>query len=225
MRKASTLFTADDRKRIEAAVAEAESKTSAEIVPVVATASGRYDRPEDMVGVWLATVAVLAVWALVPEESAEHGSWGGWPAAVKAVALAAAVLGGFLAGAAGGIHVGWLRRIFTPRGHMRDEVQARARQAFYDCRVRRTAGGTGALIYVSLYERMAVVLADQAALEKLGQPALDELCKGLTGRLKGGDPTEALVATIRAAGERLSAALPQAPGNVNELPNGLMTID
>ena len=45
-------FSDEQRRAVAQAVAEAEGKTSAEIVPVVATASGRYDRAEDIVGLW-----------------------------------------------------------------------------------------------------------------------------------------------------------------------------
>ena len=83
---------------------------------------------------------------------------------------------GFVLGAALASHVGWLRLLFTPRRQMRDEVAARARAVFFDSRVHHTAGDTGLLIYVSLYERMAAVLADQSIMDKLGQAALDELC-------------------------------------------------
>ena len=71
----------------------------------------------------------------------------------------------------------WLRK-------MRDEVAARARAVFFDGRVHHTAGATGLLVYVSLYERMAAVLADQSVLDRLGQDAVDELCGVLTAGLQ-----------------------------------------
>ena len=50
MQRAANFFNAEQRQQITRAVAQAESGTSCEIVPVVATVSGRYARPEDMVG-------------------------------------------------------------------------------------------------------------------------------------------------------------------------------
>ena len=61
MKPASSLFNDQARERVNQAIAQAESKTSAEVVPVVATASGRYDRPEDIVGLWLGIIALQAV--------------------------------------------------------------------------------------------------------------------------------------------------------------------
>ena len=76
MQRAANLFSEEQRKQVEQAVIDAEAKTSAEIVPVVATASGRYDRAEDIIGLWLATIAAVAVWLLFPRKAIESGSWG-----------------------------------------------------------------------------------------------------------------------------------------------------
>ncbi len=67
MQRASDFFNGEQRKHIEKAVVEAEAKTSCEIVPVVATASGRYDRPEDMIGLWMAIFAAITVWLNIPK--------------------------------------------------------------------------------------------------------------------------------------------------------------
>ena len=225
MQRAEKLFTANDRERINQAVAAAELTTSAEIVPAVAGSSGRYDRPEDIVGLWFAVAGLAGVWLALPKAAAEHGSWGHMSETAKLGCMILAVIAGFVAGAGIGSRVGWLRRLFTPSQQLRDEVLLRARQVFFDQRVHHTAGSSGILIYVSLFERMAAVLADQAIVEKLGQAALDELCVRLTGQLRGQDPTAAICETVRAAGERLAAVLPRALDDVNELPNALVVID
>jgi putative membrane protein len=225
MKPASTLFNDEEKQRIDHAVADAESRTSAEIVPVVATVSGRYDRPEDTFGLWLAAASVVVVWLVLPEAPAEAGSWGGLPAWLQAVCLVAGVVVAFIVGPTVASRVGWLRRLFSPRKQMREEVEAAARGVFFDSRVHRTAGATGLLIYISLYERMAAVIADQAVTEAVGQPALDGLCRQLTRRLQSAGATEGLCETVRAAGEQLAGVLPRAEDDVNELPNGLVTID
>jgi putative membrane protein len=225
VQRAETLFTASDRAQINQAVAAAELKTSAEIVPAVAGSSGRYDRPEDIVGLWCALAALAGVWFALPKEAIEPGSWGHMSDIAKLGWLIAAVVAGFLIGAVLGSRIGWLRRLFTPRQQMRDEVLLRARQVFFDHRVHHTAGSSGILIYVSLFERMAAVIGDQLVLEKLGQPVLDELCGQLTGHLRTRNPTSAICETVRAAGERLGPVLPRATNDVNELPDALVVID
>ncbi len=225
MKKAADFFSDDDRARINRAVADAESQTSAEIVPVVAESSGRYDRPEDIVGLWLGVVCLAIVWWLLPQPTAESGDWSGISASAHLVSLIAAVVVGFCVGAFAGSQVPWLRRLFTPAAQMRDEVRSRAHAVFFDNRVHRTAGATGLLIYVSLFERMAAIIADTSVLEKLGQNTLDELCARLTQSLQRSPPTDALCEILAAAGQRLAPQLPRDSQDRNELPDALVIID
>lgn len=225
MQRASDLFNEEQRKYIEETVAEAEAKTSCEIVPVVATASGRYDRPEDIIGLWLAVLAAVTVWLLLPRQTDASGSWDGVPLSVGLLIMCACVVVAFMAGAVAGSRIGWLRRLFTPRNQMLEEVSARARELFFDNRVHHTSGATGILIYVSLFERTAVVLGDQTVLENLGQESLDRLCQQLTQALHQGDSTDAICGVIAEVGRQLSGPLPRAEGDVNELQNTLILID
>lgn len=225
MPQASTYFTDEQRARIREAVAKAESRTSAEIVPVVASSSGRYDRAEDIVGLLTGLVLMAITWRFYPRHWYESGSWDGPSMSFELPALVLAVLVGFLTGAAIASRIGWLRPLFTPRMQMREEVNARARQAFFDDRVHHTKGATGLLIYISLYERTAVVLADEAITEHLGQGTLDDLCAGLVRKLHEGHAAEGLVETILAAGEHLAKALPREAGDVNELADALVLMD
>lgn len=225
MTQPSTLFSDDDRRRINQAVAEAEARTAAEIVPVVAGASGRYDRAEDLAGLWLGLAALVAAWLLYPRPAAEPGSWSEPLAWGELVVLAAALLGGFVGGAVLASRIGGLRRLFTPRPQMAEEVARRARGAFFDRRLHHTAAASGLLLYVSLHERMAHVLADQAVFEKLGPEGLNQLCAGLTERLRQGHPAEALCQTVQECGERLAPLLPRAAGATNQLPDALVLLD
>lgn len=224
MRERFGRLTDQDYQRINQAVAAAESQTSAEIVPVVAAVSGRYDRPEDIVGLWLAVAALATAWSLLPPEGAA-GDWGAWPADLRLAVLVVSTVAGFIIGAVVGAHVDWLRHLFTPSRQMRDEVLVRSRQVFFDSRVHHTAGRTGLLIYVSLFERMAAVLADEAVIERLGQPALDALRDQLTAALATRPLADALCETIAAAAPRLAAALPREAGDINELPDALVVLD
>jgi putative membrane protein len=225
MQRASQVFTREDKERINQAVQQAERGTSAEIVPVVVSVSGRYDRPEDIVGLWLALAAMVAVWFVFPAAQAEHGSWEAAGPHWKLLTMLAATVLAFVLGAVLATYVWPLRRLFTPRTQMADEVATRARGVFYSQAVHHTAGQTGVLIYVSLYERMAVVLADQVVLDKLGQSTLDQLRDLLIAGLRKGDVTDAFCQTIAAAGQRLAPVLPRQADDVNELPDALVTID
>lgn len=223
MKKASKLFSEDDRKRIAQSVESAEGKTSAEIVPVVATSSGRYDRSEDVVGLWIGVIALVVVWVIF--QDTKPGEWGSTQLVISLPIVLGIVVGGWLLGVFIANHVPWLRRLFTPRKELREEVEQGARRSFFDSRVHHTAGSTGILVYVSLFEHVAVVLADQQITEKLGQEKLDEFCKEMTSALKERKYTEAFCNTIEKVGAALGEVLPRQSDDQNELENALVVID
>ena len=225
MKRASDLINEEQRKQVEIAVQEAEAGTSCEIVPVVATSSGRYDRPEDMIGLWLAILAAITVWLLLPRQSNESGSWDSVPIYVGLLTMVAGVVVAFIAGASIGSRIGWLRRLCTPRKQMLEQVSARARETFFDKRIHHTSSSTGILIYVSLFEHIAVVLGDKEIQDKLGQTFLDQLCQQLTEGLHQGNSTDTICSVIAEAGIQLSGPLPRAEGDVNELRDTLVLID
>jgi len=218
-------FDVQTRQRVQQAIAAAESRTSAEIVAVVAPDSGRYERAEDLVGLCLGLMAMALTGALWPVEYPEPGSWTEMSPWLHLAAQIAATVAGFLIGIAMANRVGWLRRVLTPRRQMRDKVWARARKTFFDRRIYATANASGLLVYVSLLERTAAILADRTVLEKLGQQALDELCNQLTTQLRQQDLAAALCSTIEAAGLRLATVLPRTGEKRNELDDSLVVLE
>ena len=224
MRRASEIINAEQRCRIESAVSAAELKTCCEIVPVVATVSGRYDRAEDLVGLWCAVLGGVGVFLTFPGHT-DAGRWGGIPIWGQVVLLAIVLLLCFVAGAAVADRFHSLRRLFTPRQQMKEEVNLRARELFFDRRVHHTAGASGLLIFVSLYERMAVVLGDRSVVGALGQTFCEDLCQRLTTSLRDEDVAAAICDTIHHAAASLESALPRTAGDVNELPDTLVLLD
>jgi len=218
-------FSEDDRRRVAQAIQDAESKTSAEIVPVIARSSGRYDRPEDIVGLWLAIVGIIAVWYVFPPSRVETGSWDTAEPVWELVSFLVVTIAGFVVGAFLASRIGWLRRLFTPAKQMREEVFGRARQVFFDNRVYRTVGASGVLLYISRYERMAAVIADQNIINKLGQAQIDQTCAEFTRLLSERTAVDALCETARSLGQRLSGVLPRAQDDVNELSDALVVLD
>ncbi len=225
MQQLKNLFPDHDREAVNKAVQDAEAGTSAEIVPVVAASSGRYDRAEDVVGLWFGLLAMAIAWAIYPMPIAEPGHWDATHPAWQLVALAAATVAGFFAGAFVGTKVDPLRRLFTPRSQMQADVYSRARTVFFDNRVHHTVGSSGVLLYVSLFEHMAAVIADETVLQKIGQDQIDLLCAEFTRRLHTSTPTQALCETIRSVGQTLSPLLPRAANDVNELADALLLLE
>jgi putative membrane protein len=225
MQPIQQLFDTEQRSKVEKSVAQAEALTSCEIVPVIASSSGRYDRAADIFGLWLTTIVACLAWWFFPRILNSSGSWGGVPAALPLLALIASMVAAFIVGAYLGSKLDWVRQLFTPQKQMRKEVSDRARQAFFDQRVHHTSSESGILIYVSLLERTAVIIGDRQVMETLGQPFLDELCKLLIDDLHRGSIADALCHVIHEAGERLSMPFPRHSNDINELQNTLILMD
>lgn len=216
-------FDEQDAQRVNATIAEVELTTSAQIVCVAAAASGRYDRAEDIFGLWLGLAGAAGVWVFLPDAVPGGDSWAGFTPAAKIAFMALAVVAGFIGGAVLASHAWPLRRPFIPKAQQRTNVTRAASAAFFNQSLHRTTAGTGLLIYLSMDERRAVVLGDHAVLGALTQPTLDELCRDLTDLLADTDPAEALCQTLRRAGEHL-AALPPDPDHHEKLPNELILV-
>ncbi len=224
MQSAFDYLNEDQQKQVEQAVVDAEKRTSCEIVPVLSTSSGRYDRPEDIVGLWFTILTALCLWYFFPR-NAGQGDWSGLPLGIELIFAALLLIIAFIIGAIVGSRIGWLRRLFTPRQQMQDEVAARAREIFFDKRVHHTDGATGILIYISLFEHMAVALADQTVIDKLGQPFVDQICQHLTQGLHSGNATAAICNVIKEIGDQASTPLPRSEDDQNELHDVLVLID
>jgi putative membrane protein len=224
MKTASRLFSEQERQLIAATVAEAEKDTAGEIVPVVATVSGRYDRAEDLFGLLLGLVALAVIWVLF-QDTTETAWAAGHTPTLGLAAIIASVVAGFLAGAALATRYPVLRLPFIPPREMRQEVERRALEAFQRYRVRTTVGGTGVLIYVSLYEHMVRVVGDDAVTEKISQADWEAICALVVDGMKTDRAADGLAQAVRKSGELLARHFPIQPGDRNELANELILID
>lgn len=210
----------EEKKQIEEAIVEAESRTSAEIVCAVATASGRYDRGAALMGIVMGIVflglgdLILSVWG---------GEAGGWStgSGMAFVWQAIAVSAGFLVGQFLTKWLPALRRLVVADLEMEREVYRGAAQVFAEEQIFSTRCAGGLLVYISLFERRVVVLADRAALEAVGQPFLETLRDVAIEHLKKGDRGQTLLSTVQQASEKLSQELPKS-GDFDELPNHVL---
>lgn len=224
--KANSLFSVLDRRRIADAIAVAEAKTSAEIIPVVAAASGRYDRAEDIFGFLLAILAwALTAW-LTPAVSLNPGEWNSGGRFEFGLVLQILIgIIAFVIGIALASRFWSLRAPFASRREMEQEVETRAAEAFQRFRLRSTAAATGVLIYVSLFERRVRVLGDSAIAEKLKDRDWEGICDAATEGIGRGAPSDGLVRAIELAGELLAHHFPHGAGDANELMNELVVVD
>ena len=225
MKRASQLFSAEDRRIVEAAIAEAERRTAGEIVPVVATASGRYDRGEDLFGLVLALTTIAGAWGLFQGVEVVQTEWAAkYTVALGLLPVLGVLVVVFLLGAVAATYLPVLRLPFISRNEMEEEVERSATAAFQRFRI-RGAAGSGILVYVSLYERTVRVLGDDAVNAKVTQSDWNAVCDLVTEGLRNGRAAEGLASAIRKAGELLCRHFPARPEDRNDLANELRFID
>ncbi|MFC1529630.1 TPM domain-containing protein [Gemmatimonadota bacterium] len=226
MKRASTFFTESERSSIAEAVSAAEKKTSGEIVPVVATASGRYDRAEDLVGLCFSILLLIAGWILFQEVRPMEGDWAsGQRLVLGLVPIVVIVLVGFGLGAALSTWIPALKLPFLSRSEIEMEVDRGAADAFQRFRVRGTAAGTGVLIYISLFEHTVQVIGDDAIASKVTQDDWNQVRDLVLDGIRAGQAAEGFSQAIALCGDLLAAHFPIEPGDVDELTNELRIID
>ena len=88
-----------------------------------------------------------------------------------------------------------------------------------------TSMRTGVLIYVSLAERQAEIIADDGIASKTDHKVWQEAVRELTGRIDAGHPVDGFVAAIKRCGVALAEHYPPGNSNANEHPNHLIELD
>lgn len=225
------LLSSEDHHRVETAVAVAEAATRGEIVCVVTDEAAPY---AEVPLAWAAAAALLLpLVALAVAGVARHFDYafGGWAAghlaAIHAAVLAA--LTGYalvqvavFMGVFVFVSIPQVRRRLTPAAHKRAQVRARALEQFYARGLDKTRERTAVLIFVSLHDRRAEVLADTGICEKVDASAWNDVIADLVAGIRGGKPGDGFVAAIERCGRHLAEHFPARPDNPNELPDTLV---
>ena len=222
------LFTEHDHARISDAVTAAEGQTSGEIVTVVADRSDGYT-DVSIAFAAIAAITVLTLAALFPDPPLEayaglHGSWNAaWaPGEVFAMAAGLAVVLFLLTLALMAIPA--IRFRLIP-GRIRSlRVEDRAIDLFKVGAERRTHGRTGVLIYLSMREHRAEIVADEAIASKVPPEVWGEAMVDMLGEIRRGDVAGGLVVGIVDVGKVLARHFPRDADDVNELPDRLIEL-
>ncbi|MFM9994555.1 MAG: TPM domain-containing protein [Phycisphaerales bacterium] len=211
---------------VERAVADAETRTSAELVVVVTTRSGRYDRAEDLFGLVLALAAVTAAWAVWQDLAPDTRDWtGGQTLTFGLVPLLGLFVAWAFVGATLATRFPILARPFIPRSQFDAEVRRGGFEAFHLFRVGRTAGRTGILIYISLLERTALVVGDDTINATLAPSTWDAACRTIVRGIRAGKPEQGLAEAVVLCGRALAESFPVRPGDTDVLPNTVHLVD
>jgi len=223
------MFTDADRARVDAAIATAEGTTSGEIVAVVSERADRYAAT----GLTLAALAAFALplaATLVgygPDRIAALNDWSSGDRAVdlrRAVEAYAAVQIVVFALVAFALTRTGLGAALTPREVRRERVHREARSQFKARGIGATRARTGVLIFVSVPDRIAEVVADSGIYAKVPPGHWATTVTALVDGIRAGAPATGFVEAIGLAAAVLAEHFPPEADNPNELPNRLIEI-
>jgi putative membrane protein len=199
---------AGDEARISKAIQAAEKKTSGEIVAVVAAESDSY--------LW-APILAAALAALAVAAPLIFMTWMNvqWIYLIQIAVFAGLTLL---------LSTRPLRFALVPPGLKRERAHARAVEQFLVQNMHTTTGRTGVLIFVSVAERYAEILADAAVHAKVPQATWQGIVDQMTAEIAVGRTGDGFVHAIEAVGKILGQHFPPGSADLTELPNHLIVL-
>ncbi|TVV70463.1 TPM domain-containing protein [Sphingomonas solaris] len=220
-------LTEADHARVTAAVTAAEAATDGEIVTIVANRSDSY---HDVALHWalLAMFLALAIVATVPDavlglldraDGWSHDYSRGALLGLLLMLLAAVFL-------VWRVILAWmpLRMALTPRSTRRRRVRRRAVAFFAVGTEKRTEARVGVLLYLSLAEHQAEIVAD-AAIHGITTPECwGEAMTAMVEAVREGRPGDGMVAAVEQIGVVLARHFPKTASDRNELPDRLIEL-
>jgi len=217
-----------DHARVTAAVAEAERGTDGEIVTVVAAQSDVY---HDVALHWavLAMLLVLTLFAVWPQAAEWLYGLGGdaWTSAVPVralftIALVAVALAFLLVRLL--LAYTPLRMALSPGATKARRVRRRAVQLFRASAEQRTRARTGVLLYLSLDEHRAEIIADEAIHSKVAPETWGDAMAALVEAVRDGRAGDGMAAAVTRIGVVLAEHFPRSADDFNELPDRLIEL-
>ena len=216
--RVAKLFSEADQARIQAAVVEAEGKTSGEIVPYVVERSDGYEAAEWRCGAMIGGAVAIVFAAL-------HVLSDVW-LPLNFAGLVALSIVAFMAGMLAVRFIPALTRLAAGRGLMKHHCGRRAAQAFVAEEVFHTRERTGILLFVSLLERTVMVVGDAGINARVQKTDWDGIVGMIVDGLKTGAPADGMVRAIGACGALLERqGVVRRSDDTDELPDGLRMSD
>jgi putative membrane protein len=185
------------------AVRTIEAGSAAEMVVAVRDRSGFYLHADLLAGFG---AAYLTLWFQL---------FSPWEFTLVSIQIAPAVVG-LLVGLATSL-VPDLQRRLTPASVRRRFVETAARAAFQEKGVGWTRGQTGILVYLSLLERAAEVVADRGVAGSVAKDEWARQVAAVDAALARGGDAAVVAASVAALKDVLARALPRSADDVNEL--------
>jgi putative membrane protein len=217
-----------DLETVSQAVEAEEANTAGEIVTVVTDRSDGYT---DVALVWAIAVAftAIAVLTFFPTFYLDLvdrvlGTWNNaWtPREIFGLALFVGIVK--FAGM-------WLIQLWQPLKFFLIPGPIKSHRAYHRALTifkvgaqGRTAGKTGILIYLSMRERRAEIVADEAITSKVAPEVWGEAMAAMLAELKRGHVGAGMAAAVERVGRILAEHLPRQADDVNELPDQLIEL-
>ncbi|MBO9622168.1 MAG: hypothetical protein J7500_05600 [Sphingomonas sp.] len=217
----------EDHERVTAAVTAAELHTDGEIVTVVARSSDSY---HDVALHWavLAMLLVLALlaWQPVPAEWLHARLVDGWSETPPGWYLAFALLLMVVTFLVVRFAFAWdaLRMAATPAATKTRRVGRRALGLFRAAAEKRTKASTGVLLYLSLAEHRAEIIADESIHSRVAPEVWGDAMAALIAAVKDGRPGDGMADAVARIGAVLAEHFPRSEGDTNELPDRLIVL-
>ena len=117
-----------------------------------------------------------------------------------------------------------LRMLLTPKSTKARRVRRRAVEIFKAAVAHRTEGRTGILLYLSLLEHRAEIVADAAIHSSVDPEIWGEAMVLLIEQVKAGRPGEGMALAVEKMGAVLAENLPRRHENPNELSDRLIEL-
>jgi putative membrane protein len=217
-----------DHDKVSAAISKAEGSTAGEIVAVATPISDAY---HDVALHWalvpLFAVLAWAAWrptALAWWYDLLFGGWDGDPTQSQLLTLL--MVFAALKFTVALLILKWmpLRLLLTPAATKHRRVRRRAIAIFQAAAAGRTTGRTGILIYLSLAERRAEIIADEAILKVTDDQTWGEAMTELLANVKQGRIGDGIAAAVERVGLVLSDHFPRSAADTNEIPDKLIEL-
>ena len=221
-------LTDADRAKVAKAIAKAEGTTAGEIVAVATPISDPY---HDVALHW-ALVPLFAVLAWAAWRPTALVWWydflfPGWnPDPTQSQLLTLLMIFAALKFTVALLILKWmpLRLFLTPAATKHRRVRRRAVAIFRAAAEKRTAGKTGILIYLSMAERRAEIVADEAILKVTDDHTWGEAMTDLLANVREGRVGDGIVAAVERVGLVLSEHFPRSAEDSNEIPDKLIEL-
>ena len=218
----------EDHAKVSAAIAKAEAQTNGEIVAVATPISDPY---HDVALHW-ALIPLFAVLAWAAWRPSALTWWyefllGGWDTEpTLSQLLTLLMIFAALKFIVWLLILKWmpLRVALTPGATKERRVRRRAITIFRAAAERRTAGRTGILIYLSMAEHRAEIVADEAITKVTTPETWGEAMAALVDEVKQGRPADGIIAAIERVGVVLAEHFPRSATDKNEIPDKLIEL-